>query len=142
MVNTKVFNRIMSEQGYIKLVKVSFTENGRSYVYGLEDEEVHSGDYLVVEVGGEEKYVLAGCVYWTLPEDSDYNVYMIKMIKRVVADDNEKTQAYYAIRKNTYRAQNPYSSKTCQSSRRTSSYSYNPYDIYGYDNIVPLNARD
>lgn len=67
---------------------------------------------------------------------------MIKMIKRVVVDDNEKTQAYYAIRKNTYKAQNPYSSKTYKSSRRTSSYSYNPYDFYGYNNVVPLNARD
>lgn len=142
MIDNKVFNRIMNEQGYIKLVRVSFTENGKNYVYGLVDEEVHAGDYLVVEVDGEEKYVLANCVYWTLPEDSDYNVYKIKMIKRVVVDDNEKTKAYYSIRKNTYRAQNQYSSKTYQSSRRSSSYSYNPFDCYGYVDVVPLNARD
>ena len=87
--------RYMKQQGYYRIALVKFHKGGKQYYYRCRGaEEIHSDDYLVVEIGDKDKYVSVCAVFWTKPEDIDYSVENMKFYKRLVTDEDEKTKAF------------------------------------------------
>ena len=126
--------------GFYKIVEVQFHDYGKRYYYLCDDlEEVHCGDYLVVENGIEEKYVIVCVVFWTRQEDIDFLIQDMKPFKRVVVDEEEKDRAYREVHASYTRKKSGNKRNYSNGGSWRNSWS-SSYDSY-YDDGIPWNAR-